>query len=137
MTSRELLKLKFLKVTPSRVALLDALRETKNPLTVEELHKKSATQSDLVTVYRGLESFLIHRLVREVRLKDDPMRYEYAAEHHHHHLVCTGCGIIDELPSCEISELENVALKHSRRFASISEHALEFFGTCQACTRAV
>lgn len=137
MTSRELLKLKSLKATSSRLAILNALRTAKNPFTAEELHKKINKSSDLVTVYRGLETFLTCKLVHEIHLKDGTARYELASEQHHHHLVCTGCGIIDELPSCEVSELESLALKRSTRFATISEHALEFFGTCRACARAV
>lgn len=137
MTLREMLTLKSLKATSSRVAILSALRTAKSPLTVEELHIKINKSSDLVTVYRGLQTFLTSKLVHEIHLKDGSRRYELASEHHHHHLVCTGCGIIDELPSCEVSELESLALKYSTRFATISEHALEFFGTCRACARTV
>jgi Fur family ferric uptake transcriptional regulator len=137
MTSREILKMKSLKATLQRIALLDTLRNTKNPLTVVELHERNTAKSDLVTIYRTLETFVKTALVRKIHLKGDPVRYEFASKHHHHHLVCTMCGIIDELPSCEVSELESRALKHSTRFASISEHALEFFGTCRACVGAV
>ncbi len=136
MTSRELIKKTSLKATVARVALLDTLREGGHPMTVEELHKK-IKKIDLVTVYRGLQSFLERGLAREVHLKSGPARYESAESRHHHHLVCTGCGIIDELPSCEVTTLEKEALKHSTRFASISEHALEFFGTCRICVRAI
>ncbi len=137
MTSRELLKSKSLKATRSRIALLDTLLQAENPLTVEELHTRTSDGSDLVTVYRGLENFLKSGLVRQVHLKDDSVRFELADEHHHHHLVCTSCGLIDELPTCKVSDLEVNALKHSTRFASIAEHSLEFYGSCKACARTV
>ncbi len=136
MTSHEILKSKLLKATPTRLTLLDALRNAKTPLTAEELHRITQ-KGDLVTVYRGLHSFLNARLVREVFLKDSPARYEFADSHHHHHLVCTGCGVIDELPNCDVQDLERLALKSSRRFACIAEHSLEFFGSCKTCARAV
>ncbi len=136
MTSRELIKKSSLKATSTRVALLDTLHEAGHPMTALEL-RSNIKNIDLVTVYRGLRSFLQHGLVREVHLKNGPARYESAESQHHHHLVCTGCGVIDELPSCEVSELESQALKHSKRFTSISEHSLEFFGSCRACSRAV
>lgn len=137
MTPQELLKSKSLKVTPARLALLNVLRSVQSPLTVEELHKRISKKSDLVTMYRALERFLLSGLVREVRLKDGSLRYEFAEEHHHHHLVCTSCGIIDELPVCEATKLENHVLRQSARFTIITEHALEFYGICRSCARAV
>ena len=41
MRSRELLKSKSIKVTPTRLALMDTLQEAKSPLTAEELHQNS------------------------------------------------------------------------------------------------
>ncbi len=136
MSTKETLKNASLKATPSRIALLNALRKGEGPMTVEELHN-DINATDLVTVYRGLQSFIEHGLAREVHLKNGPTRYESAEGTHHHHVVCTQCGLIDELPGCDFSAAETLALSKSTHFATISEHTLEFFGSCHTCSRVV
>ena len=131
MSSTSLLRSVGLRATPARRTLLDALKAAHRPLTVEELHAQ-ASETDLVTVYRTVQSFVEQRLVQEVRLRKEPARYEFFSGMHHHHLVCTGCGTIDELPECDIATLEKTVLKKSS-FVSVTDHALEFFGSCRAC----
>jgi Fe2+ or Zn2+ uptake regulation protein len=133
MEAEALLKDKGLRATPHRVALLAALYASSRPVSAEEMHKK-ISGADLVTIYRNLQSLAAHGLAREVRFKDSTVRYE-AAGLHHHHLVCTTCGIVDELPECDIHLLEKEVLKKSDTFASIDEHQLEFFGTCTVCAK--
>lgn len=129
----QLLRQEKLRATPHRIALLTALAKAGKPLTAEELHGKGT--ADLVTVYRTLQSLLKARLVREVRFKDASVRYEFVHGEHHHHLVCTSCGVVDELPECDVRSLETKALAASSMFASVDEHALEFFGTCVGCAK--
>lgn len=128
----ELLATAGIRPTSRRITLFDALVRFARPVSAEELHAKVA--ADLVTVYRTLESFAVAGLIREVRFKDTTTRYECAESAHHHHLVCTTCGIIDELPECDLAIIERTVLRASDRFATINEHALEFFGTCVRCT---
>lgn len=124
-----------LRATPHRMALLGTLATARTPKTADEIRGRMG-RVDLVTVYRNLESLAKAGLVREVRFKDAAARYELADDAgHHHHLVCTGCGAVDELEDCDVSAIEKTALKKSRNFASIDEHALEFFGTCRSCAR--
>lgn len=124
-----------LKATRGRAVLLDALMASHEPISAEELHARSRAV-DLVTVYRTLQSLVAARLVREVRFKDSTVRYECAEDmRHHHHLVCTRCGTVDDLPDCVLDALESAALRKSKRFASVDEHALEFFGTCVSCAK--
>ncbi len=132
---RDLLRARGIRPTPRRTALLDTLSRTSIPITAEMLHK-CVPKMDLVTVYRTLESLVAARLVREVRFKDAIVRYEIAEEHrHHHHLVCTRCGTVDELPECDLQQLENTVLRRSKKFARVDEHSLEFFGTCVSCAK--
>lgn len=131
----ELLRGRGIRPTPRRVMLLDALIAFARPVSAEELFAR-VKKADLVTVYRTLESFAHSGLVREVRFKDTTVRYELAEKNHHHHLVCTNCGIVDELPECDLRSLEAAVLKRSKKFRSLEEHALEFFGTCVSCAKA-
>lgn len=123
-----------LRVTPKRIALLKALALAAAPMTVGALRAK-VHGVDLVTIYRNLQSLAAAGLLREVRFKDDVVRYEFAHDGHHHHIVCKKCGAIGELPECDVRSLEKKALDISGRFASIDEHALEFFGTCVSCAK--
>lgn len=133
--TRELLRGNDIRPTPRRVALLDALITAARPIAADELHAR-VKKVDLVTVYRTLESFVTADLVREVRFKDDVVRYELAERaQHHHHLVCTRCNRVDELPDCNLHALEASVLKRSKNFISVDEHALEFFGTCVTCAK--
>jgi Fe2+ or Zn2+ uptake regulation protein len=130
MSAETMLKEAKLRATPKRVALLKALQGAKSPRTAEELHTN--VKSDLVTIYRNLQSLAQAGLVNEVRFKDSSVRYELS-HGHHHHIVCTSCGTVEELDGCDNSPLERQALGASERFSRINEHSLEFFGLCKAC----
>ncbi len=133
MDGRMLLRSRKLRATPKRIRLLEVLHRLERPLAVETLHAQ-VKGMDLVTVYRTMQAFVRAGLVREVRFKDAVVRYEFAHGHHHHHLVCTGCGVVEEIEACDVTQLEKNVLKYSQSFTSISEHALEFFGLCKKCT---
>lgn len=120
-----------LRATPRRISLLGTLRKTHGPLSAEDLHRR-VRGIDLVTIYRNLQEFVKAGIAQEVRFKDGIVRYEIAHTHHHH-LVCTDCGVIEEIETCDIESLEKNVLHSSRRFTMISEHALEFFGLCKKC----
>lgn len=131
--AQTVLRAKGLRATPQRLAILKAMYAKHQPRSVEDIHAK--VKGDLVTVYRTLQSFVSAGLAREVRFKDAAVRYEAATHHHHHHVVCTSCGTIDELPSCDMHSIEKQVLSTSKNFAAITEHSLEFFGTCTTCAK--
>lgn len=119
-----------LRATPQRLALLHALGKAKTPQTAEQLHAKA--DADLVTIYRNLQSLTAAGVVHEVRFKDTSLRYELS-HGHHHHIVCTSCGFIEELESCNTSPLDRQTLEISKKFSRVNEHSLEFFGICRSC----
>ncbi|MFZ2556187.1 MAG: Fur family transcriptional regulator [Minisyncoccia bacterium] len=129
MSTREMLKTRGLRATPKRVALLGILQKAAHPMTAEEMHAK--VRADLVTIYRNLQNLVAAGIVSEVRFKDSSVRYEFS-HGHHHHVVCTNCGIVEELAACDVSMLQKKALQASG-FSRINEHSLEFFGLCRSC----
>lgn len=132
-----LLKQSGLKVTPARIHILCELQKTKGPLSVQDLQKKQGLSSfDLVTLYRTLSSFEEKGLVRALSLQKEKTLFEYSNTHHTHHIQCVSCETIETIPFC-IKNISSGALKSSRHFSSLRDHALYFFGTCKKCARAV
>jgi len=128
-----LLRSSGFKVTPGRLALLKALAGEK-PMNISEVTSVLRGTLDQATVYRALEAFANADLVKRVRIEAGQTHYEIlAGGHHHHHLVCERCGKIEDVEDCETETLERQALKHSKSFASVRSHSLEFFGICKRC----
>ncbi len=129
----DLLRQRSLRRTRRRLRIIEALRAARRPLTARELREQLGEESvDLATVYRTLERFVSVSLATRLRLGGGAARYEIADPRHHHHLVCTSCGAVEALATCQVGPLEDLALReHGFRVAS---HNLEFFGTCQGCS---
>lgn len=78
---------KGLRVTPQRVAILEAIIELKNHPTadniiyfIKEHHPNIATG----TVYKILEALVENGLIKKVKTDRDVMRYDAILENHHH-----------------------------------------------------
>jgi Fur family peroxide stress response transcriptional regulator len=84
---RSELSSKGLRVTPQRVAILEAIIELKNHPTadniidfIKEHHPNIATG----TVYKILEALVENGLIKKVKTDRDIMRYDAILEPHHH-----------------------------------------------------
>ncbi len=132
----ELLAERGIRKTRPRLEILQVLQSLTGPNTVEQLHART-TDINLVTVYRTAELFMKCGLVRSVRFHDESIRYELSLGDHHHHIVCVICGAVDELPSCDIGNIQKGVLEKATNFSTISDHSLEFFGSCKSCSSAV
>ncbi len=128
-----LLRERGFKVTPIRVQLLTVLSQITSPLSVEALVKKLRGKGDTVTIYRALAAFRDAHIVSELTLKNCTY-YQFAVNNHKHHIVCNNCGTIESIEFC-ITDIAKKAAKKSRQFKTVSDHSLEFFGTCRKCTR--
>jgi Fur family ferric uptake transcriptional regulator len=124
------------RATEGRMRLLNVLRSTHTPRTVNELYKYLHSILDKVTLYRALEDFAQSKIVTKVNLVEGVIHYEFLhKDHHHHHIVCEVCGKIEDIESCDQTNLIKETLSHSKQFKVINSHALEFFGTCSSCCR--
>lgn len=132
-TTSLVLKAHGLRVTPARLAILEALEASHEPLSIEailaRLPKKTADQA---TVYRTLESFTEKGLVSQVVLSPERALYERAGDDHHH-IVCTRCGKIEHIALKDCTHFEKDALKASAQFKTIERHTLELYGRCKSC----
>jgi len=130
--SETLLAEKGFKVTPSRVEILTVLLSEKTPMTVEDIQKKIINEINKTTIYRALSDFVEKKVLNQTDFRDGKIYYEYQ-EHHHHHVVCTSCGVKEEVAICIESSVPQIK-KQSKSFDEINDHILEFFGVCKNCT---
>lgn len=104
---RDLLKSKGLKVTPQRLAVLDALLNLHNhPAAdqVSEFVKNHNPDIATGTIYKILETFVSHGIISRVKTSGDIMRYD-AIKVHHHHLYCEHSERIEDFFNDELSDL--------------------------------
>lgn len=98
---------KNLKVTPQRVAILEAIITLKNHPTAENIidfirsaHPNIAT----ATVYKVLDTMVVNDLIKKVKTDSDVMRYDAITENHHH-VYCTECDLIEDYIDEDLDKL--------------------------------
>lgn len=135
---KDILHEKDLRSTPTRLAILECLQKSDQPISVDgifESLKKSKIRKnfDLVTLYRSVKTFEDAGVVMAVNLGFGKILYEYVKDeysHHHHHIVCESCKKIEHLEVCGLDVhfkmLEGMGYRRLK-------HNLEFFGICSAC----
>lgn len=87
---RNFLAEKGLKVTPQRIAVMDAVIKLNNHPTAEnitEYIKKKHPSIAVGTVYKVLDVLVDRGLLQRVKTDNDVMRYDAVLEQHHH-LYC-------------------------------------------------
>jgi Fur family peroxide stress response transcriptional regulator len=98
---------KGLKITPQRMAILEAIYELNNHPTadnvieyIRQTHPNIATG----TVYKVLETLVLNGLIKKITTDRDFMRYDGIMENHHH-LYCSECDLIEDYHDTELDEL--------------------------------
>lgn len=94
----EILKENELKVTPQRIAVLDAVLNLKNHPTADniiEYIKKNQPNIANGTVYKILDTYVEKGILERVKTENDFMRYDFVDEKHHH-IYCTESGKIED-----------------------------------------
>lgn len=121
------------KATPGRILLLEILFAEKKPVAVAYLEQKIGHLVDTVTLYRALESLVASGIVQEVDFRHGHAHYELKIlRKHHHHIICTSCNFVEDV-DCGVQGFVAQSSKKTKRFNTLNDHALEFFGTCAVC----
>ena len=104
---RNKLSEKGLKVTPQRIAILEAIVKLNNHPTAENIidyirnnHPNIAT----ATVYKVLDALVENELINKVKTERDVMRYDAVMESHHH-LYCSQSDRIEDFVDPELNEI--------------------------------
>lgn len=120
------------RMTKKRERLLGALFTMDRPASAEEIRERAELPaSDLVTVYRNLETFEGLGVLQRVPLENGTQLFELTApDEHYHHLICRECHKAERLDVCVSHEVVSKAKSHG--YSQIA-HVMEVYGICEEC----
>lgn len=122
------LKSSGLRVTTPRVALLQALAQTNQPITIEQLFAKAGTATcDLVTIYRSMAAFEKAGVVYRSGFSERGAVL-YSADmggNRRYPVLRRGSAVIDELDSESSAELQAAIDKIKARLQARGYHGLQ------------
>lgn len=101
------LKNSNLKITPQRIAVLEALSNFKDHPTADNIKEyvvKNHPHIAVGTIYKTLETFVEKGLVKKVKTEQDVMRYDAILDKHHH-LYCEDTERIEDFFDDQLNEL--------------------------------
>ena len=110
MSSKEIrnkLSTKGLKITPQRIAILEAIEKLNNHPTAEniiEYIRRNHPNIATATVYKVLDALASNELIKKVKTDRDIMRYDAITENHHH-LYCAESDRIEDYFDTELNEI--------------------------------
>ncbi len=122
------------RMTPQRAMIVDAIENSHNHISAEEIYSSVVTRYphvNISTVYRTLDLLKAKGLVTETDLGNGRVSYHPTSKGHHHHLVCHECQAIIDLEESVFIELKS-KLKNQYGFMADIEH-LAIFGHCSKC----
>ena len=123
----------------SRRALVTALAEVPNPMSVSEIEERLGKSVPVSTIYRNLTILEDAKVVNRLASNDGNGRFELAEEvsgDHHHHLICMNCAkVFDvDLPgSLEQSLVESTGSIVESRDFEVVWHQIDLHGYCKNC----
>lgn len=127
---------KGLKVTPQRVAILQAIYKLNNHPTAEniaEFIKDSQPNIATGTIYKVLDVLVANKIIKKVTTEADKMRYDGITEHHHH-LYCIECDLIEDYIDEELNQIlkEHFKKKNIKGF-HFKDFIVQINGTFDKC----
>lgn len=133
LATRQLISAHGGRVTPTRVAVIEALQASAQPLSHEELGAGLAALDvahDRVTLYRALDWLVERGIARRIAGSDRAWRFEAVRpdSHRHAHFHCDRCGRVICLADFEPAPA--VALPAGYQ---LDRAELVFHGACATC----
>ena len=130
------LKKKNMKITKTRLDLIDIIADYNRHFEIEDLVNWVASKADKkvsrATIYRTIKLLEEFGAIKEVIKRNNKTIYEFVVgKSHHDHLVCIECGKIIEFVSEDIEKLQD-EICEKYEFKPI-HHRLEIFGICKEC----
>ena len=131
-----MLKKENLRNTSHRQSILEALEESKEPVSAETLYlalREKGISISMSTVYRALDVLAEKNIITKTDFMDNNRSlFEIKREEHRHHLVCVKCRKTIPIRECPFHEY---ASELEKQFGfSITGHKLEMYGYCRQCS---
>lgn len=118
------------RMTPPRLAVLDAIMASPALFTIEDICAASG-RVGRATVFRTMRLLQDAGVVCRVPLEDGSVRYQFSGGDHHHHLICRICGAISEFADADLDTRIHEDAE-AKGFA-LDAHSLELYGRCRNC----
>jgi Fur family peroxide stress response transcriptional regulator len=122
------------RITPQRVAILQALLDAKGHPSVEEIYeqvRQAFPMTSLATVYKTVALLKEMGEILELEFEPEGNRYDVHHPEPHPHLICTRCGRIFDGQAIPLDTLRT-AMAVLPRFA-VSGYRLDIYGLCPEC----
>jgi len=130
------LRLRQCRITPQRIAILQALLESDRHPSVEMVYRQVSAlfpTTSLATVYKTVNLLKEIGEVLEIPMAAGRNRYDGNKPYPHPHLVCTRC---DRIIDPEVRLLDQLKDEVAQATGyRITSHQVELFGLCPACQR--
>ncbi|WP_159517838.1 Fur family transcriptional regulator [Sunxiuqinia indica] len=127
---------KGLKVTPQRIAILEAVYGVGGHPTADNIIEHIRKNNPNIasgTVYKVLDTLIENKLIRRVTTDRDVMRYD-GVMGKHHHLYCTECDLIEDYIDEELDTVLREYFKNREiKGFHIKEFVLQIKGTFDKC----
>lgn len=123
-----------LRATPARIAIMQLLETTTQPLDTATIMQYLDTKdiaTDPATVFRIMHTFTQKGITTPVQFHEGKTRYELANKADHHHLICEHCGNVEDIEDTAVPTLQK-HIEDEHHFL-VKRHSLEFFGLCKNC----
>jgi len=121
-----------LKVTPQRIAVLEALNNLRDNPTADKVKEyvvKNHPNIAVGTIYKTLETFVEKGLVKKVKTEKDVMRYDAILDNQHH-LYCEDTERIEDFFDDQLNEmLEEYFKKKKIPNFKVKDIKLQIIGT--------
>jgi Fur family ferric uptake transcriptional regulator len=131
------LKQSGLKNTKHRIAILEILNQSEQPISAEQVYfelKEKNISINLSIVYRTLEILTDKSLLLKINIANESRAlFEYNRMVHKHYLVCIGCKKMLTINKCPLEDYEKV-LEKETDFV-IFGHKLDIYGYCPECQK--
>ncbi len=123
-----------IRLTPQRLAIVEALSQYPGIFSVGDLQRRLALSNpDLgrATLFRAIDLFVRLGVLEKVHREAGEDGYIVGMTGHHHHLICRVCGDVRHIDFCPIQkEIDEIVLKEGY---SDSVHRFEIEGICASC----
>ncbi|MCL2624846.1 MAG: transcriptional repressor [Planctomycetaceae bacterium] len=128
-----------LAVTVQRRAVFQVLMECREHPTADLIYEvitKEFPNISRTSVYRILDTFVHHGMIRRVNHPDAATRYDVWLSPHHH-AICVSCGEIADIPILPEDEQALERVCRSMEGFTICDFTVTFQGICRNCRQKV